>query len=290
MFVKKATNLACPIDGLPFDIAEKQLRCPNGHSFDIARQGHINLLLVQQKRSRHPGDSKAMVTARTAFLQTGVYAPIAEKLVEIVLQQFASEPEIHDEYCLLDAGCGEGYYLDYLLHALAPRLERRVAFIGLDISKPAIMAAAKRNKQISWLVAANKQPSVMAETVDIIFSIFGFPDFGSFKHLLKPGGKIILVDAGSEHLIELRQIIYPEVKKSPPPGISEAEALGFSLQDSTDLHYQTGALPQRQIMDLLTMTPHLYRATLEGKQAAAALEKMDLSVDVHFRVLVKNQN
>lgn len=287
MRLSKVNNLACPLDGAPFSITEKQLICPNGHSFDIARQGYVNLLPVQQKRSKHPGDSKEMISARTQFLNTGVYAAIAEKLDQMVVEQFA-DPALLDqpEWCLLDAGCGEGYYFDHLFQVLTRQpIDKPISFIGLDISKPAIIAAAKRNKQITWLVGSNKKPPVMPVTVDIILCLFGFPTFEAFKTLLKPGGKIILVEAGPEHLIELRNIIYPTVNKSPPPDLSVAEEAGFALSDSSQLRYQTGDIPNEQIMNLLTMTPHLYKATHEGKQAAAELDKIDLTVDIVFRCL-----
>ena len=84
MNIIKAHNLACPIDGLQLEPHEKQLVCENGHVFDIARQGYVNLLPVQHKRTKHPGDSKAMVLARTQFLNSGIYKHIAKKLTELV--------------------------------------------------------------------------------------------------------------------------------------------------------------------------------------------------------------
>ncbi|BBI59951.1 hypothetical protein HSBAA_12570 [Vreelandella sulfidaeris] len=59
--------LACPLDGEPLHVAGNTWRCAAGHSFDIAKQGYVNLLPVQQKRSHDPGDSKAMVAARQRF-------------------------------------------------------------------------------------------------------------------------------------------------------------------------------------------------------------------------------
>lgn len=266
----------------------KKLVCPTGHSFDVARQGYVNLLPVQQKRSKNPGDSKEMIEARTAFLNTGIYRPIADKLNDITdaLLTEANNQSIN----LLDAGCGDGYYLVHLLDYLEHKGSMLdIACIGLDISKPAILAAAKRSKQIAWLVASNKQPPVLAGTVDIIFCLFGFPVYDSFRKLLKLGGKIILVDAGPEHLIELRKIIYPTINKSEPADLSQAEAAGFSLSDQTRLTYTSEKISNTQIMNLLCMTPHLYRASKEGKQAASQLESMDLTIDVLFRVLKKSQ-
>ena len=108
MNIIAAHNLACPVDGERFEWAEKQLVCEKGHVFDIARQGYINLLPVQHKRSKHPGDSKAMVSARAQFLNSGHYERVADQLAKISFAQIEDDKEI----CFMDAGCGEGYYFD----------------------------------------------------------------------------------------------------------------------------------------------------------------------------------
>lgn len=282
MQILKANNLACPLDGKPFGSYSKTLRCPDGHSFDEARQGYLHLLPVQHKRSREPGDSQAMVEARSRFLDAGFYRPIAAQLNALAMQHLPKAGHL----CVVDAGCGEGYYLVNFLAALLEQGSATTAtLVGLDIAKPAVLAATRRNKQITWLVASNRNPPLLPASVDMIFCMFGFPDYAAFRHLLKPGGVLLLVDAGSEHLLELREIIYPEVRKSAPPSLDKAELHGFSLQQSSALRYQTDALNQQQIADLLVMTPHLYRATREGKEAAAQLEKIQLTVDVVFRLL-----
>lgn len=284
MNIINANNLACPLDGLPLVTSDKQCVCPNGHSFDIARQSYINLLPVQQKRSKHPGDSKEMVLARTAFLNSGAYAPIADKLNAISDELIADKPE--QGLCLLDAGCGEGYYLEQLLRSLQQMpAQQDVALIGLDISKPAIIAAAKRSKLITWLIASNRQPPLLAASVDIIFCLFGFPAYESFKTLLKPAGKILLVESGPEHLLELRTIIYPTVNQAPPPELAAAAAAGFCLRDESRLRYRCTLDSSAQIMNLLTMTPHYFRASHEGKLAVSQLDRIEVTVDVVFRVL-----
>jgi len=284
MNIIKAHNLACPLDGLPLTASTNQYVCPSGHNFDVARQAYVNLLPVQQKRSKNPGDSKAMIDARTAFLNSGLYQPIADRFNEIVVEQIIANT--NPEQCLLDAGCGEGYYLALLLACIsANTMHKDISLIGLDISKPAIIAAAKRSKQITWLVASNKQPPLLSGTVDMIFCLFGFPVFESFKKRLRPGGTIILVEAGEHHLIELRRLIYPAIKEHVEPDISVYTKYGLSLLDESRLTYKTAGLSNAQIMNLLHMTPHLYRASQEGKQTISTVESLELTIDVHYRVL-----
>jgi 23S rRNA (guanine745-N1)-methyltransferase len=276
-------QLACPLDGAPLTLQERQLICPQGHSFDLARQGYANLLPVQHKKSRSPGDSKAMVAARGAFLDSGLYAPIAERLTATALTLL---PEGQD-LCVLDAGCGEGYYTDLLYRQLAARPgEGLLQLVGLDIAKPAIAAATRRNKAITWLVGSNARPPLLPASVDLVLCAFGFPSYEAFRQVLKPGGCILLVDPGPEHLIELRQVIYPEVRHTPLPSLQQALAQGFSLQDSQDLRYRTEPVVGERLDQLLMMTPHLYRASAEGKAAVAELAELALTVEVVLRTLV----
>lgn len=276
----KAINLACPLDGTPL-LGDRSLHCSNGHSFDMARQGYLHLLPVQNKRSKEPGDSREMVEARSRFLEAGFYLPVSDHLNSIALKHLP----LADDLCVVDAGCGEGYYLNRFCAALMLREGGAATLIGLDISKPAVMAAARRNKQITWLVASNNNPALLPQSVDMLFCMFGFPDYDAFKKVLKPGGKVVLVEAAADHLLELRQVIYPEVRRSQPPALERAGQAGFVLIDSQPLRYLTATLNREQIGDLLVMTPHLFRATRDGKEAAARLKRLALTVDVLFRVL-----
>ncbi len=288
MFISKVSNLACPIDGERLDLHEKQLVCKNGHSFDVSRQGYVNLLPVQHKRSKEPGDSKEMVIARTEFLNSGFYEPVADKLTEMLLARLLDNHSSLQEACLLDAGCGEGYYLDFIFNSLKFKdFNSKLSLIGLDISKPAIASAAKRNNKISWIVGTNRQPPVLENSVDIILCVFGFQNFAGFRKILKADGKIILVDPGADHLKELREIIYNDPKITEAPGSCLAEENGLRVSDEQSLLYKTTINNNEQIKNLLLMTPHFYRANKTGREVALELQEIDITVEMVFRVLEK---
>ena len=179
MKITRAQNLACPLDSEPLKEQNggKQLTCSKGHSFDAARQGYINLLPVQDKRSKNPGDSKEMIDARSRFLDSGAYQSISELCNNVVLDSLTDESV--RSFTALDAGCGEGYYLDRLAKAAKKAPEERfatLALIGMDISKPAITAACRRNKHdITWLVGTNRRPPIRTNTIDVILCMFGYP-------------------------------------------------------------------------------------------------------------------
>ena len=279
--LKNNNNLTCPIDNMPLDQVGSTFRCSNNHCYDISRHGYVNLLPVQFKKSRNPGDSREMILARSEFLNSGVYQPIADTLVDILKEH------TNDNNFIVDAGCGEGYYLDYIYSKL---LGSNLTFAGLDISKEAVTAAAKRNRIITWIVASNRNLPITQKSADIVICQFGFPFYKEFKKLLKPTGKIILVDTGKEHLIELRNIIYNEVKKSNLPDISKAEENGFNLADTKRLTYKIRLTSNQQIMNLLSMTPHLFRATAEGKKAVRQLPEIEITIDVAFRIVLPSSS
>lgn len=264
--------LACPLDGTPLRQSGAVWRCSSGHSFDIASQGYVNLLPVQQKRSRDPGDSKEMVAARRRFLNAGGYQPIAAATSRAALAGLSSG---RTATCL-DAGSGEGYYLRQLAAAAGER--QKIALLGLDISKWAVQAAARQDKRPSWVVGTNAHLPVLSGTVDRVLCMFGFPVYAEFARVLKPDGRLLQVDAGPDHLRELREVIYPSLK---PERTTEAtNPPGFSLESSETVRFTLALSGSEQIADLLAMTPHLYRATAEGRARAAALSEITVTVDV----------
>lgn len=272
------------MDGLPLDASGSPWICARGHTYDVAQEGYCNLLLVQNKASRDPGDSRQMVAARHRFLEAGHYAPIAERLY--YLASGTLDPAAEKPLCIVDAGCGEGYYLSrFAAHAAAQNASTDVALAGIDVSKWAVKAAAKRGVQAAWAVASNRQPPFLAHSVDLILSVFGFPHWPGFAGVLAPGGHVLLADPGPDHLIELRRIIYPSVRQSPPPVLDAAEAAGFHLSAEETLLYKIGLEGQAAIQDLLLMTPHGAKIARERRGAVEALTGLEVTVDVTFRLL-----
>ena len=275
MAIVPFVSLACPLDGAPLKRIGAAWRCAAGHSFDVASQGYTNLLPVQKKRSLDPGDSKEMVAARRRFLEAGFYQPIAAAVSRAVL---AGLPSGVSASCL-DAGCGEGYYLRQLA-AVAAGSGQALELLGLDISKWAVLAAARQGPGAPWVVGSNAKLPAGDGSLDRVLCLFGFPVYGEFARVLKPGGQLLLVDAGPEHLRELRAIIYPQLKAERPR--DPAPPAGFSYLAEETLRYRLAIEGAAQIADLLAMTPHLYRASAEGRARAAALTAIELSVDVRL--------
>ena len=271
-------SLACPLDGKHLQRVASTWRCAAGHTFDIASQGYANLLPVQNKRSRDPGDSKEMVAARRRFLNSGAYQPIAEAVSRAVLAGLPATASC------LDAGCGEGYYLRQLSAAAGER--QKLAIVGVDISKWAVLAAAKQDRRPAWLVGSNAKLPVQSATLDRVLCLFGFPAYAEFARVIKPGGQLLLVDPGPDHLRELRQVIYPTLK--PERHSTPTVPAGFSPLPGQTVRFSFALDGAEPIADLLAMTPHLHRASPEGRARAAALTALELTADVRLTLYTRD--
>ena len=251
-------KLLCPICGEILDRSEKQYRCGNGHSFDLARQGYVNLLPVQQKRSLNPGDTREQVLGRRAFLETGCYEPISNALNETAKELGVAGP-------ILDVGCGEGYYSARLAEALGAELT------GLDISKEAVRCAAAKYKGPQWLCGTAAHLPVADQSAGVVTSLFALTMAEEFKRVLRPDGLFFQVLAAEDHLLGLKSIIYPELKFKEKNTVPEVP--GFELVKSVPIRF-TFTVEGEQVRNLLGMTPHVFRITKEGAARLAATEKL----------------
>lgn len=243
----------CPLCAQPLRREEKRYVCPQGHSFDIARQGYVNLLTVQQKHSLDPGDTRQQVLSRRAFLESGFYAPISEALNQAALD-YNAQGEI------LDVGCGEGYYSARLAAALGAPLT------GLDISKEAVRCAAGQYKAYAWLCATAAHIPVPDGSVGTLSSLFALTLPGEFRRVLRKNGLFLQVLAAEDHLLDLKSIVYDVLthkQKDTAPALP-----GFALLESRQIRFDFTAEGE-QIQRLFAMTPHLFRIGKAGAQRLA---------------------
>lgn len=271
-------NLSCPVCKSILQQQARTLCCENNHSFDAAKQGYWNLLLAHKKRSKDPGDNANMVHSRRAFLDKGFYATLSDSINQLAIAHLgACEPP-----SVLDMGCGEGYYTQRLHQALTEQgLSPDIA--ALDISKHAVKAACQRSKEISWLVASGADIPVPDQSLDLQLVLFSRLMPEAFAKPMKPGAVLLVAWPGEQHLIELRQLIYKEIK---PSFFSPEETLKehFSFQQHTQVNYEFMLESEQDIATLLGMTPHSQRLSKEAQDRICGQDTLRLTLDVNLGV------
>lgn len=246
--------LICPLCHAPLEVAERGVACPANHRFDRARQGYLNLLPVQHKNSRDPGDNQAMVEARRRFLEAGHYAPLARCLAELAAERTPQR--------WLDIGCGEGYYTAQIAQAL-PGADG----YALDISREAVKRACRRAPQLEWLVASMARVPLADASCDLLASVFSPLDWHEARRLLAPGGGLLRMGPTREHLWELRGLLYDEIRDYDDEKHLSLIPAGMQLAHSETLSFELQLDSAQARADLLAMTPHGWRASAERRAA-----------------------
>ena len=259
-------NLLCPVCGEQLNLSDRQYRCIRNHSFDMARQGYVNLLTVQQKHSLNPGDTREQVLSRREFLEAGFYRPIADTLIHEAMEMGITGQ-------ILDVGCGEGWYSAQLADALDAPLT------GLDISKEAVRCAAAKYKGKQWLCATAAHIPVADGSVSLLTSLFALTLPQEFSRVLKRDGYYFQVLAAEDHLLGLKGIIYDQLNFKEKNTVPELP--GFELVKSVPIRFSF-TVEGKQVQNLFSMTSHVFRI---GKEGAERLRKTEVLTDTASCVL-----
>ena len=269
------SGLRCPLCAGALALSGGALRCPAGHSFDLAREGYVNLLALQKKHAADPGDSREMVRARRAFLQGDWYAPFREALAGLCLRYAPPGRPAR----LVDAGCGEGSYDAAVYRALAAA-GAAPALVGFDLSREAVRLAAKTLPEGAFCVGGSFAAPVRDGWADLLLNIFSPFAQAEFARMLAPGGALLYAVPTARHLFGLKEVLYRtpyenEVRDIAYPGFAFAEAAEV-----------TGAVtvPGSQLQNLIAMTPYFWNTPADGAARLAGLES--LTTEIGFRFLV----
>ncbi|GDY25450.1 23S rRNA (guanine(745)-N(1))-methyltransferase [Agarivorans sp. Toyoura001] len=260
--------IICPICQAILSKQHKQWSCENGHCFDQAKEGYTNLLAVQHKHSKQPGDSKAMLQARQHFLNQGHFAFLA-KAINQALTPFSVQH-------ILDIGCGEGYYTD----ALCQGQKQAESVTGIDIAKDGIRMAAKRCQQAQFFVASNHRLPIADNSVDCVMRVFAPSDEQELLRVSKPGAYLLKVVPGAQHLSKLRQLLYKELQAHS----EQAETMqGWRLVEQKKIAEE--AVLNRQDMEALCMmTPFAWKKNQQLEQQLAAQSEFEMNFEFVLQI------
>ncbi|HIJ91269.1 MAG: methyltransferase domain-containing protein [Desulfobulbaceae bacterium] len=280
--------IQCPVCREPLLPTATGYQCAALHCFDAARQGYVNLVLSHNKHSKEPGDDPEMVLSRRRFLELGFYNPVSDGINEAIGTVLA-ELERGSGCSVLDAGCGEGFYLARLKKTLAQGSASPLVleYHGVDVSKFAIRLATQRDRSMGWFVASINDLPYLDASLDLVLNVFSPANTPEFARILKEGGSLVFVSPGPRHLNGLREIIYPVTREHGAPAITAKAEAFFAPAAVSRITYPLELKSNEEIMDLLAMTPYYWNIDRETKAKVTALDYLQLDVDVEIRVFRK---
>lgn len=259
--------LICPVCGLPLVTQNRTMRCENNHSFDLAKEGYVNLLR-SGKSGDLIGDDKVSARCRRDFLNKGYYAPLKDGLVEL----FSAR-----EGTLLDICCGEGYYTSALGENPA------LSVYGFDISREMVRLAAKRGKG-TYFVANMASIPVADGSFDYAVHLFAPFNEKEFVRVLKSGGRLFTVIPGKEHLFGLKQAVYdtPYHNDEKLPETQELKLVSVQKIDSNII-----LTSQEDIDAVFRMTPYYFHTSVQDKEKLAAYDTLETPISFVIAEYVK---
>ena len=238
--------LICPVCGNELSRDENRLCCKNGHSFDIAKEGYVNLL-TGSKSGNKTGDSKESARARHEFLQKGYFSFLKDEISKKL------------NGTVLDICCGEGYYDDY-----------SGELYGFDLSKEMARLAAKRKNGGHYFVANLKAIPIKSESIDTAIHIFAPFNDGEFARVLKSGGRLYSVVPAPDHLFELKKLIY-DTPYFNDENYPDGKNLRLILTQKISL---TVNIPREDLKTLFSMTPYFYRTSEKDKEKINSVDSL----------------
>jgi len=264
----------CPLCQQALQPQQRGYACPQRHHFDSARQGYVNLLPVQHKQSRQPGDTPAMITARRHFFEQGHYAP----LQAAVLAALQAHPDPLGP--VLDLGCGEGYYAG-AIQATWPQS----TVYGIDISKAAIRAAAQRYPACQFAVASSYRLPFGDGAFAQLLNIFAPLNPQEAARVLAPAGSLLLVSPAPQHLFEIKALLYATPQSHAEAAPSPA---GWQVQETQRLQTHFVLKQIADLEALIQMTPYAWRLAQIPPQTLSAALPLQVSLDVWLQGCIPN--
>ena len=263
----------CPICKQNLALNGKTFSCKNNHCFDVAKQGYVNLINVKEKHSLMPGDNAQMVNARRSFLQKGYYKRLADEVCDEIKLRC-------DAPTVIDAGCCDGYYLGEISKNIGGD------FYGFDISKDAVKIASAAHKNALFAVASVSHMPYKDNSADVILRIFAPHNEKEYLRVLKTDGIFIQVTPGSEHLLQLKRLLYDEVYLNDEKSVLYG---GLTKLSAKRVRYDFVTQSGEDNFNLLTMTPYFYKTPQKNIEKLKTTDGMTVTADFIVEIYAKKQ-
>ena len=289
LYAKFASCFACPVCAEPLGLDALRphvLVCGQGHCFDIAREGYVNLLLSSQRRSSQAGYAKAMLDGRRALFEQGFFGSLVDAVYGAVADNAGAGNSL-----VLDAGCGEGSVLTEVC-ARGRADVRALCGFGLDISKQGVRCAAKQDAHSLWCVAnLRRRLPFQAGTFGLVLNVLSPGNWAEFHRVLAPGGVLIKVAAAEDHLQQYRDAIY-EAGRTEALDDSKAVADMAEQFDVRTRRRVTYTVPMNCAATghLIAMSPLTWKGKRDRIEAVREAGLAEVTVDVSIVVAVTREH
>lgn len=238
-------------------------KCSQGHCYDIAKEGYVNLLL---KHSVNPGDSTDSLQSRDRFLNKGYYKPLSDKLNQLA-------DELLDEgQSFLDAGCGTGYYLQNIIN----HIDKKIDYYGTDISKKGVSMTAKKCPEATCFVGNVFHLPFGENSLNVLMSVFTPYSNEEFGRVVKKGGYVIAVTPGKRHLYQLKEIVYKTPYLNEESGYTLDD---FQLISKCNVTYEVTLNSNEDLVSLWKMMPYYHTSRKEDNDRLLAMETAQTEID-----------
>ncbi len=257
----KFMKILCPVCKECLEKQDRSYKCINNHTFDIAKQGYLNL---NMKASDNTGDEKEMIKARNAFLNAGYYNFLKDKINQII--------DSYNPNNILDLACGEGYYTS------SYNIKDKV---GIDLSKEALKIASRNDSSTMYILKNIFDVPFKDDSLDMIITIFA-PISKEISRLLKDDGHFILVKPDTDHLFELKKAVYDN------PYLNEVEDIKIeNLRLEKEYKFKQKAILNNEMLNnLFKMTPYYHKTSINDMKKLETIDSLQVSfsfiIDVYL--------
>ncbi len=261
----------CPKCATPLTLQGKSYVCENGHCYDLAKSGYVNLVLANQKNSAEAGDNKEMIEARKIVMEGGYYQKLADDIINSLTKQ--------NPKSILDAGCGIGY-IPYRLYQAFPDAK----ILGADISKEAILAASKKYKNIPFAVASSIRLPLKSNSIDALICAFAPVYPAEFCRVLTDNGLFLRVIPDKRHLFKLKELLYETPYENE---LDPLEIEGFTYIDTISSKKEITASGD-YLHSIIKMTPYYYHSRKSDIERLLNVGETAVNLDFAVRIYQKS--
>ena len=274
---------SCPICSSTMEVVHfNRLLCHNKHSFDLSKQGYVNLL----SRPHTTNYDKKLFESRKLIIENGFFEPLSTRISDMICDKKINDHTIK----ILDAGSGEGSHLSSIVEKVDARTENGLLGVGIDISKEGIYIAAREHTNAIWCVADISRCPFADKQFNYILNIFSPSNYAEFDRLLHDDGLLIKVMPESSYLKELRDVFYNETEKEMYSNEHTLERFGesFDVIKRERLCYSVN-LDHSLVEPLIRMTPLSWGTSEERLQQVLGMGLSEVTIDLTILIGKKKQ-